>query len=726
MRECEEQGHYARSTALAVFHGDLRAAVSALRRAHDVTNQELQAVSTVVALMPPIKAAAAASHAQVMEARRSMCLLLDMMSMFIAGFHPPAGRAAGGAGGEPGGVGQAGGYGDSGGGGGNREEEEEEEDDQPLWKEKLKELLESKELRGTSPTAAYLRACCLFLRCVPEVVSSQARRNNSGGGRGASGNPASEVLDAGEEIATCNTRRSYTDSLAEPSWASPPSRTNATSTSSRGGSSAARGAATRAWRSSLQRAGAGAVMPSPSATEVGSRGRSRGGAAWGLSFRAVLEDRALALEDRTALALMFLPTTQLQTFLTFEEGLYTDKGVLDGVLLTGMAHRGLSLMQNYIDRTMDVQTAALVATRSSPFFPPGWRKEKETVHVWGTEYRHLLMRWQYWFNFGLFAKYCQRAKTRLRDNPLSPEAVARLEAIRVRSTPPLPSSETPPAGISSATAAAGAQASPSATPLPAASITTAAAVSPAFPGAPLGTSASRGDAVSALSGSSIAGASAARSGRASGGGGGGGRSTPYDVTEEIWYGFGGKELKPNFLRIKCNFCQTPVGIDDSPAGEAKSGAGYSRQGRAGERGESARRTPIVSYCSSCRNPLPRCFICLQQIGALNPEIEARRREFDQLKGGRGARLRGKLGGGGGGGGGGEGATMADGGRGGAGGVHRKGEATQSVLDIWWSWCSVCNHGGHNGHLENWFEEHDTCGTQGCSCRCASLDLPIVS
>lgn len=34
-----------------------------------------------------------------------------------------------------------------------------------------------------------------------------------------------------------------------------------------------------------------------------------------------------------------------QTFLTFEEGLYTDKGVLDGVLLTGMANRGLSLMQ---------------------------------------------------------------------------------------------------------------------------------------------------------------------------------------------------------------------------------------------------------------------------------------------------------------------------------------------------------------------------------------------
>ncbi|CAN0516740.1 unnamed protein product [Ectocarpus sp. 8 AP-2014] len=65
MRECEEQRQYPRSAALAVFHGDLRAAVSALRRAHDVTNRELQAASDVAALMPPAGPAAAASHAQV-------------------------------------------------------------------------------------------------------------------------------------------------------------------------------------------------------------------------------------------------------------------------------------------------------------------------------------------------------------------------------------------------------------------------------------------------------------------------------------------------------------------------------------------------------------------------------------------------------------------------------------------------------------------------------------
>ncbi|CAM9651117.1 unnamed protein product, partial [Scytosiphon promiscuus] len=64
MRECEEEKQYLRSVALAVFHGDLRAAVRALRRAHDVTNRELQEASTVAALMPPVGPEAAATHAQ--------------------------------------------------------------------------------------------------------------------------------------------------------------------------------------------------------------------------------------------------------------------------------------------------------------------------------------------------------------------------------------------------------------------------------------------------------------------------------------------------------------------------------------------------------------------------------------------------------------------------------------------------------------------------------------
>ncbi|CAM9651186.1 unnamed protein product, partial [Scytosiphon promiscuus] len=155
-----------------------------------------------------------------------------------------------------------------------------------------------------------------------------------------------------------------------------------------------------------------------------------------LAFDAVLRDRALTLEDRTAVALMYLPTAQLKAFLSSEEELYAEKGVLDGVLLTGMAQRGLHLMQKYIDRTMDIQTGALVATRSAAFFPPEWRKEKETVHVWAAGYRERLMEWEFMFNAGLFAKHCQRAKAALTKEPLPSEALARLAAIRLRNSRP--------------------------------------------------------------------------------------------------------------------------------------------------------------------------------------------------------------------------------------------------------------------------------------------------
>lgn len=55
-------------------------------------------------------------------------------------------------------------------------------------------------------------------------------------------------------------------------------------------------------------------------------------------------------------------------------------------------------MQRYIDRTTDIQTGALVATRSAALFPSTWTGAKEVVHVWATGYRQRMMDWQFWFN----------------------------------------------------------------------------------------------------------------------------------------------------------------------------------------------------------------------------------------------------------------------------------------------------------------------------------------
>lgn len=94
--------------------------------------------------------------------------------------------------------------------------------------------------------------------------------------------------------------------------------------------------------------------------------------------------------------------------------------------------------------------------------------------------------------------------------------------------------------------------------------------------------------------------------------------------------------------------------------------------------------PIPCEIDRSGQPLPRCFICLQQMGSLNPETEARRRQFDQLKGkgtaavgssSSSARVRG-------------GHTGGGGRFGNRGLPQREQGAPQAALNIWWSWCNV--------------------------------------
>lgn len=42
---------------------------------------------------------------------------------------------------------------------------------------------------------------------------------------------------------------------------------------------------------------------------------------------------------------------------------------------------------------------------------------------------------------------------------------------------------------------------------------------------------------------------------------------------------------------------------------------------------------------------------------------------------------------------------------------------------WFMWCQRCKHGGHAGCLDKWFSEgRQTCGVNGCSCKCSASTL----
>lgn len=111
---------------------------------------------------------------------------------------------------------------------------------------------------------------------------------------------------------------------------------------------------------------------------------------------AVLEESSLPLRERIGVALRCLSDKDLTIFLNRVADKYISKGELEGLILTGITPRGIDLLQSYVNRTSDVQTASII---SSFGFPKYFKDER--AENWIHSYRTLLNSW------GMFS---QRAK----------------------------------------------------------------------------------------------------------------------------------------------------------------------------------------------------------------------------------------------------------------------------------------------------------------------------
>ncbi|KAF9919630.1 hypothetical protein FBU30_010724 [Linnemannia zychae] len=106
-------------------------------------------------------------------------------------------------------------------------------------------------------------------------------------------------------------------------------------------------------------------------------------------WRDVLEEKSLSLADRVGVALRFLSDDELMAYIQTTADTLTNLGEIDGMILTGLTEAGLDLLTNYINRTGDIQTAALVSSVAVPrYFKDG------RVEDWVDCYRDLLDRWQ--------------------------------------------------------------------------------------------------------------------------------------------------------------------------------------------------------------------------------------------------------------------------------------------------------------------------------------------
>ncbi|MGH0129785.1 UNVERIFIED_CONTAM: hypothetical protein FKN15_061237 [Acipenser sinensis] len=110
------------------------------------------------------------------------------------------------------------------------------------------------------------------------------------------------------------------------------------------------------------------------------------------SYDGVLYESRLAVQDRVAFACMFLSDSQLPRYIEKLASEMKEAGNLEGILLTGLTKDGVDLMESYVDRTGDVQTASFCMLKGSP----GEVVKDSRVQCWIENYRNLLDAWRFW------------------------------------------------------------------------------------------------------------------------------------------------------------------------------------------------------------------------------------------------------------------------------------------------------------------------------------------
>ncbi|KIY53615.1 hypothetical protein FISHEDRAFT_32898 [Fistulina hepatica ATCC 64428] len=95
----------------------------------------------------------------------------------------------------------------------------------------------------------------------------------------------------------------------------------------------------------------------------------------------VLDEELLPFSERLAIAFQFLDDNAVSTYLQHIAG----TGNIDALAVTGLSSLGMDLLQNYVDRTGDVQTAAVLGS-----YVDRWRVSDPRIARWIDTYRELL------------------------------------------------------------------------------------------------------------------------------------------------------------------------------------------------------------------------------------------------------------------------------------------------------------------------------------------------
>lgn len=104
----------------------------------------------------------------------------------------------------------------------------------------------------------------------------------------------------------------------------------------------------------------------------------------------VLEEEHIPLRERLAIALQFLEDDALSAYLRRVAEASVTHGDVEGIIVTGLTAAGIQLLQNYVDRTGDMQTAAILGAYVHPH-----QLKDVRVDRWLDAYRDLLDGWKF-------------------------------------------------------------------------------------------------------------------------------------------------------------------------------------------------------------------------------------------------------------------------------------------------------------------------------------------
>lgn len=132
------------------------------------------------------------------------------------------------------------------------------------------------------------------------------------------------------------------------------------------------------------------------------------------SYVEVLDNMNLSMSDRAAFACLFLERKELKAYLIRCVERCKRSGSVEGLVIAGLSKSGIDMLQSFVDRCSDVQTAALVVSRV--VLPADWAVERRCCIEWVESYRSLLNIWQLWQTRAMFdvdrAEVLRRFKAR--------------------------------------------------------------------------------------------------------------------------------------------------------------------------------------------------------------------------------------------------------------------------------------------------------------------------